>query len=251
MESSTINKKVEDENRYWIHKVDVGIIEDIHKKKVLAGKNILPKKFKANDRLILFTTLNRRVIFFAYTMVDEVIKDNSTIYDIYSSKRKLKLKGIKYFVNPIYFTDVSRELSFSRNHSNSSDSIKSQFKIIPKEDFLLIHNKSSLTKDFPTYFEDFSMPVDEFILKTIEIVYEMLKLSKKRKQIEIKRFIWILKKVLDTYGIKKNYDEVKEFYVKNVWILGFKHNPSRDQENTMLLYTESGSKKNFSYISLE
>ena len=227
------------------------IIEDIHENKILAAKHILPKKFKANDRLILFTTFNRRVIFFAYTKVDEVLENNEVMYDNYSSRRKLKLKGIKYFVNPIHFREVSKDLSFIPKYGNPSDYVKSQFKDIPKEDFLLIYNKSSLTKDFPTYFEDFAMSVEEFMLKTIEVVYGMLKSSGTRKQIEIKRFISILKKVLDKYGIEKTYDEVKEFYVKNVWILGFKHNPSRDSENAVLLYTESGSKKSFSYISLE
>ena len=227
------------------------IIEDIHENKILAAKNILPKKFKANDRLILFTTFNRRIVFFAYTKVDEVYEDNKVLYGNYSSRRKLKLKGIKYFVNPVHFREVSKDLSFIPKYGNPSDSIRNQFKEIPKEDFLLIYNKSSLTKDFPTYFEDFAMSVEEFMLKTIEVVYRMLKLSGKRKQIEIKRFISILKKVLDKYGVEKTYDEVKEFYVKNVWILGFKHNPSRDSENAVVLYTESGSKKSFSYVSLE
>lgn len=227
------------------------IIEDIHENKILAAKNLLPKKFKANDRLILFTTFNRRVIFFAYTKVDEVIENNEVMYEIYSSRRKLKLKGIKYFVTPIPFRVVSNDLSFIPKFGNPSDAIRNQFKEIPKEDFLLIYNKSSLTKDFPTYFEDFAMSVEDFMLKTIEVVYGMLKLSGTRKQVEIKRFISILKKVLDKYGVEKTYDEVKEFYVKNVWILGFKHNPSRDSENAILLYTESGSKKSFSYISLE
>lgn len=227
------------------------IIEDIHENKILAAKNILPKKFKANDRLILFTTFNRRIVFFAYTKVDEVYEDNKVLYGNYSSRRKLKLKGIKYFVNPVHFREVSKDLSFIPKYGNPSDSIRNQFKEIPKEDFLLIYNKSSLTKDFPTYFEDFAMSVEEFMLKTIEVVYGMLKLSGKRKQIEIKRFISILKKVLDKYGVEKTYDEVKEFYVKNVWILGFKHNPSRDSENAVVLYTESGSKKSFSYVSLE
>lgn len=227
------------------------IIEDIHENKILAAKNLLPKKFKANDRLILFTSFNRRVIFFAYTKVDEVIENNKVIYENYSSRRKLKLKGIKYFVNPIHFREVSNDLSFIPKYGNPSDAIRNQFKEIPKEDFLIIYNKSTLTKDFPTYFEDFAMSVEEFMLKTIEVVYGMLKLCGTRKQVEIKRFISILKKVLDKYGIEKTYDEVKEFYVKNVWILGFKHNPSRDSENAVLLYTESGSKKSFSYISLE
>lgn len=227
------------------------IIEDIHENKILAAKNLLPKKFKANDRLILFTTFNRRVIFFAYTKVDEVYEDNKVLYGNYASRRKLKLKGIKYFVNPVYFREVSNDLSFIPEFGNPSDAIRNQFKEIPKSDFLLIYNKSSLTKDFPTYFEDFAMSVEEFMLKTIEVVYGMLKLSGKRKQIEIKRFISILKKVLDKYGVEKTYDEVKEFYVKNVWILGFKHNPSRDSENAVVLYTESGSKKSFSYVSLE
>ena len=64
-------------------------------------------------------------------------------------------------------------------------------------------------------------------------------------------FLRLLKKFLQEYDISKSYDEIEEFYAKNVWKLGFKHNPSRDPDKFVVLYNRLGKKRNFSYISLE
>ena len=64
-------------------------------------------------------------------------------------------------------------------------------------------------------------------------------------------FLKLLKKFLQEYEINKSYDEIEEFYAKNVWKLGFKHNPSRDPDKFVYLYNRLGKKRNFSYISLE
>lgn len=79
----------------------------------------------------------------------------------------------------------------------------------------------------------------------------MIKNTEKRNQFEIKVFIKLLKKLLLEYDIVKSYDEVEEFYAKNVWKLGFKHNPSRDPDKFVDLFNRLGKKRRFSYISLE
>lgn len=250
--STNTFKKVDDTTKFWIHKIDdIDVLNDIHENKLIGAKKTLPKNFRPNDKILLFTTFNKRIQFFGYTMVDEVYEDNKKLYGYYNSKRKLKLKGVKYFTQPIKSADISKDLSFIKDPKRRGYFFRSEFKEISQEDFKFIFKQSSLTKSFPSYFEVFAMKEDEFILKTIKMLSLLLKYSNNRKQIEIKSFLVLLKKVLEQYDIIKSLDEVKEFYIKNVWKLGLKHNPSRDHEKSVLLYTSNGSKKNFSFISLE
>ena len=58
-------------------------------------------------------------------------------------------------------------------------------------------------------------------------------------------------KFLDEYGLKKSFDDIKEFYSRNAVELGFKHLPSRNPNLFVTLYTSGGKKINFAYISLE
>ena len=95
------------------------------------------------------------------------------------------------------------------------------------------------------------MNLKEFILSTIKSVYIMVKHYETRNQIEIKKFLVILKKFLDGYGVNKSVSDLQEFYSRNAIDLGFKHIPSRDPDKFVPLCTYSGSKKNFAYISLE
>ena len=93
--------------------------------------------------------------------------------------------------------------------------------------------------------------MDDFLLNAIKGLYAVIKKTEKRNQFEIKMFIKLLKKFLQEYDISKSNDEIEEFYAKNVWKLGFKHNPSRDPDKFVFLYNRLGKKRNFSYISLE
>ena len=95
------------------------------------------------------------------------------------------------------------------------------------------------------------MSFKEFMLSTIRAVYNFVKNVEKRKLIEIKTFLNLLKKFLDEYNINKSIAEIQEFYGRHAIELGFKHVPSRDPDKFIPLYFENGEKKNFAYINLE
>ena len=189
--------------------------------------------------------------FFGYTQVDEVYQDSKDLYDYYFSKRKLKLKGIKYFSKPVSTMDVIEKLEFIENKKKSSAYFRSEYREISKEDFTYIYRQNQLIKTLPSYLEEVSMSFKEFMLSTIRAVYNFVKNVEKRKQIEIKSFLSLLKKFLDEYNINKNMADIQEFYSRHAVELGFKHVPSRDPDKFVPLYLLNGEKKNFAYINFE
>lgn len=217
-------------------------------------RSLAIKNIEENDKIIIFTTLNlnksRNISFIAYTMVDEVLENDEILYDHYNSSRKLKLKGMKYFTNPIVTKDLAKSLKFIKNDKKPSSFFKSEYREISKEDFKKILNKSSLSTEYPTYFEEMSFTLDEFLLNAIKGLYNLLRKTEKRNQIEIKTFITLLNQFLQPYEISKSYNEIGEFYSKNVWKLDLKHEPSRDPDNSIFLYNSQGKKRKFGYISL-
>lgn len=213
------------------------------------------KPVEANDKIILFSTLNidnkPTISFIGYTMVDTTYEDKKSLYNKYKAKKKLKLKGMKYFINPIIAKDLADELSFIKNPKKSSAYLKSEYKEINKDDFKKILKKSNITKEFPAYFEELTFVMDEFIFYSINSLYYTLKNTSSNKQIEILTFIRLLTNILRQYGVTKSYDEVKEFYSKNAWKQGFNHKTSRDPDKLVDLYSSTGKKRGFSYITLE
>lgn len=241
------------EYNFWIHRIDLDIMDQIHENKILGaqkGSHSINKIHK-NDVILFWANRNTKE-FFAYTKVDEKFKDNEPIYnEYYDNKWKLKLKGIKYFTKPIPIKEISNDLGFVKNKTRYHDYFKTEYKQIPKEDFMIIRKNMDVTKEYPDYLDNVIMSLNEFCLNTMNSVYLILKSFGNKKQIEIKRFIVILKKVFSEYGVEKSYDEILEFYSKNAHELGFKHIPSRDHDKFVTLYTPSGEKRNFAYISLE
>ncbi len=250
---------VSNKPKYWIHKFDKNLLQQLHTSKTLGAakeRSVSVKNIEPNDKIILFSTLDidkkKKISFIAYTMVKETYKDHKTLYNHYNSPKKLKLRGIKYFNDPLVARDMVADLDFIKNKKNSSEYFKSEYREISEDDFKKIFRGSSLTKDYPAYFENVSFTLEDFLLNSINGLYEVTRRTeKKRNQFEIKFFIKLLKKLLSGYGISKSYDELEEFYAKNVWKLGFKHNPSRDPDKFVALYNRLGKKRNFSYISLE
>ena len=208
-------------------------------------------KVHAGDRILLVTKRNNLIEFFGYTQVDEVYSDTDDLYEYYFSKRKLKLKGIKYFSKPISTKDIAEELDFIERRNKSSTYFRSEYREIPKEDFTLIWKRANLIKSLPSYLEEITMSFKEFMISTIYAVYKFVKRNEKGRQIEIKVFLNILKKFLDEYNINKNMTEIQEFYGRHAIELGFKHVPSRDPDKFVPLYLSNGEKKNFAYINLE
>lgn len=177
--------------------------------------------------------------------------NDEILYDYYESRKKLQLKGIKYFAHPISTKDISQYLNFVRDAKKSANYFKSEYKQISHEDYVTIRKKANVINIFPSYLEEISMTFKEFMISTINAVFNMVKHYYTNKQIEINKFLRILKKFLDEYGLKKSFDDIKEFYSRNAVELGFKHLPSRNPDLFVTLYTTGGKKINFAYISLE
>ncbi|MDR2830718.1 MAG: hypothetical protein LBB45_06775 [Methanobrevibacter sp.] len=247
-------KNSKQKSKFWIHRFPLEHIKKLDKKKCLGAvkeKSRTIKNLAPNDKIIIFTTFRGKIDFFAYSVVYEIIREKKPLFDYFFSPWKLKLKGIKYFVEPLLAKDVAEKFSFVKNTEKTFKYFVSEFKEVTEDEFKFILTKVSLTKDFPAYFEEVSFSMDDFMINTIKNLYELIKSGEKHHQFEIKKFLNILKKVLNGYGISKNFDEIQEFYAKNIWKLGFKHNPSRDPDKFVCLYTRSGKERNFSYISLD
>ena len=166
------------------------------------------------------------------------------------SERKVKLKGIKYFTEPIPVKDIAGDLKFIKNKENLPYPFKSEFMEIGEEDFNYIVTRMNSTKTFPVYFEKISFTMDLFLNNSIKVTYELVKNSEESNQIEIKEFIKILHKLISTYGISKSYEDLLQYYSQNVWKLGFKHSPSRNPDNLVKLYGPRGNSHRFGYIKL-
>lgn len=232
----------------------MNVISQINDEKSIAAqkkRSTAISKIHAGDRILLLTKRSNLIEFFAYTQVDQVYSNTNDLYDYYFSKKKLKLKGIKYFSKPISTIDIAERLEFIENKDKSSTYFRSEYREISKEDFTQIYKKANLIKTFPSYLEEISMSFKEFMLSTINVVYNFVKNIEKRKQIEIKAFLTLLKKCLDEYNITKSIAEIQEFYGRHAIELGFKHIPSRDPDKFVPLYLANGEKKNFAYINLE
>ena len=232
----------------------MNVISQINGEKAIAAqkkRSTAIGKIHAGDRILLLTKRNNLIEFFGYTQVDEVYQDASDLYEYYFSKKKLKLKGIKFFSKPISTIDVVEQLDFIENKDKSSNYFRSEYREISKEDFTRIYKKANLIKALPSYLEEVTMSFKEFMFSTIRAVYNFVKHVEKRKQIEIKTFLNLLKKFLDEYNIQKNMAEIQDFYVRHAIELGFKHVPSRDPDKFVPLYLANGERKNFAYIDLE
>ena len=111
---------VDDENKFWIHKVEFNLIEDIDKEKYVGSKFLSSDKtnfsrIDKNDEILLFTRFKGNTIFYGFTKVEEIESDNKTLYNHYSNKTKLKIKRTKYFLEPIYIEDIYENVSFVKN----------------------------------------------------------------------------------------------------------------------------------------
>lgn len=248
-------KKVDNTQKYWFHRIDnLDVIPQINAEKCIGSSNARSKTIKditAGDRIFLISKRKNNIEFFGYTQVEETFADDESLFEYYESRKKLKLKGIKYFSKPISTRDMAEYLDVIEDKKKSSNFFRSEYREIPKEDFIKIRKKANLVNYFPSYLEEYSRPLKEFLLSTIRAVFRMVKHYEKVKQIEIKYFLRILKKFLDEYGINKTLSEIQEFYGRNAIELGFRHVPSRDPDKFVPLYLSNGETKNFAYIILE
>ena len=247
---------VDDENKFWIHKVEFNLIENIDVDKCIGSKFLSSDKttfsrIDKNDEILLFTRFKGNTIFYGFTKVENVESNNKTLYNHYSNKTKLKIKRIKYFLEPIYIEDFYENVSFVKNKENYKRYFINEYKKISKEDFKLILKQSTSTGMFPVYLDEYHKNMKEFILDTCKSLHNILKSQDDNSLIEINKFISILKISLEGYGIEKDLEDLKRFYSRYAHELGFKHIAARDPKKFVVLLSPSGEKKNYVYINLE
>lgn len=246
------------ETKYWLHKFDKDLLRQLDNTKILGAEkkqSRLIKLIEPNDKIILFSTLeidkHPTICFIAYTMVEKTFDEDNNLYNKFESIKKLKLKGIKYFSEPIVAKDLVADLTFIKNSKKPSNSLSSDYRQIIEEDFNKILIKANLSKKYPYNYDEISFNLDEFILNSMKGLHRVIKETYPKNQLEIKSFLKLLRKFLSGQGISKDLEELEEFYSYNAWKLNFKHNRSRDPDLSVAIYNRSGNKRIFSYISLE
>lgn len=247
-------KEVDNTHKYWFHRIyNPDIIPLIDEEKCIGSNKKQSKKIKeinAGDRIFLVTKRKSTIEFIGYTQVDSTYVDEDILFDYYESRKKLKLKGIKYFSKPIPTTDMAQYLEAENIKKSSAKFFGTEYRELSKDDFVRIRKKSNLVNYLPSYLEEYSRPLKDFMLDTINIVYRMVSHYENKNQIEIKYFLRILKKFFDAYGLNKSMKDIQEFYGRHAIELGFRHVPSRDPDKFVPLYLSNGKIKNFTYIIL-
>ena len=197
--------------KYWLHKFDKDHLRHLDNSKILGAEKKHSRAIKpieANDKIILFTTLNidkhPAICFIAYTMVEETFEDEKNLYKTYESSKKLKLKGIKYFTNPIVAKDLSNQLNFIKNPKLPSKFLNAEYREINEDDFNKILSGSNLSKKYPSEYEELTFTYDEFILDSMRGLYKVIREIETKNQLEIKIFLRLLKKFLAEQGILKD-----------------------------------------------
>ena len=240
----------EESLKYWICRIDEEYLSSIDEQKVLYISNSKSSAVKANDKILFFTPFQKSISFIGYGPVEDTFDDPEYLLESLKSERKIKLKGIRYFTEPIPVKDIVDNLEFIKDKGNLPYPFKSEFREIKEEDFNYITKRMNSSKAFPVYFENMSFTMDEFLICSIKGTYELVKNTEESNQIEIKEFIRLLHKFVNSYGVSKSYDDILEYYSQNVWKLGFKHSPSRNPDNLVELYGPRGSSQRFGYIKL-
>ena len=213
--SSTL-ESIDKENKCWIHTVDLSFVKSIDENNLIGFKKNertknLSNKFFSGNEIFLVTRMNNKYICYGYTIIDEAIKNDVNLYGFYENRFKLKIKRIKYFLHPVCIDDIRNQLNSIKSTGRISDVLR------------------------VGYYR--------------EISQEDYKLIK--KQSPTTGMFPLLNVYLKGYGINKDTDELKRFYSRYAYELGFKHVTTRDPDKFVVLLTPSGEKKNFGYISLE
>lgn len=257
LDKASVLESVDKENKCWIHTVDISFVESIDKNNLIGFKKNertrnLSNKFFSGNEVFLVTRMDNKYICYGYTIIEEAIKNDVPLYEFYENRFKLKIKRIKYFLQPVVIDDIRNKLESIKSTGRISDVLKvGYYREITQEDYKFIKKQSSTTGMFPVYFDVYTKNMKEFILNTCRSIYNILKVEKNYSQIEITKFLSLLKVSLNGYGINKDVDELKRFYSRYAHELGFKHVTTRDPDKFVVLLSPSGEKNNFGYISLE
>lgn len=181
-------------------------------------------------------------------MVNKIYDDEVTLYKSYSNKRKIEIKSVKYFKKPILSSKIKNELDFVKDKTQGVSNYITEYKEISKKDLKTILNCEILTNAKPLLMKNIKFDLNDFLLKTIDIIFNIEKDNLKGNQVEIKEIIKTVNDTINSYGIKLTQNEVESFYAENVWKLNYKHIPSRDPDKNITLYDASGNSRKFGYI---
>ena len=243
--------------QYWIHRLDEKHLEFVHKKNILGSKKKRSKTIKnieSRDKILLCTShrIKQRpsLSFVGYGVVENFFDENKQYLGFDKSQRKIKLRGIKYFKEPVPIKDVADALKFIKNKMKISDFLKPEYREISEEEFKRVIEKRRTTLNFPGYFERISYTTEEFLLDSIKGLFNVIKMMGNNDQIEIKLFLKYLHKMVNSYGISKNYEDIERFYSENAWKLGFEHTKSKDVDKLITLYDHHGNSISFAYIKV-
>ena len=142
MAEETEMKKVDNTQRYWFHRIDnLDVIPQIDKEKIIGSskkQSLKIKKINPGDRIFLVTKRKNTIEFFGYTQVDETYVDEDILYGYYESRKKLKLKGIKYFSKPVPTTNMAQYLESEKIKKSSAKFFGQEYNELTKEDFIRI-----------------------------------------------------------------------------------------------------------------
>jgi predicted RNA-binding protein len=243
--------------KYWIHKLDEKHLEAVHKKNILGSRSKRSKTIKnieSKDKILLYTShrIKQRpsLSFVGYGFVESISDENKQYLGFDKSQRKIKLRGIKYFKEPVPIKDIADNLKFIKNRTNISDYLKSEYREISEEEFNGVVEKRRTTLNFPIYFERVSYTTEEFLLNSIKGLFNVIKMTGNSDHIEIKVFLKYLHKMVNSYGISKSYEDIGRFYSENAWKLGFEHTKSKDVDKLITLYDHHGNSISFAYIKV-
>lgn len=248
MEVFVINRlalldKCDENSNFWIVNIDSDVISKVISNNVFGSvkkKSINIHKFKSGDIVLLNTKVDRQFHIVGVSMVDYISRNNKRLFNHFISPIKVHLKSIKFFSKPISYMSVCEDISINNFYT------KELIQISP-DDVKIIVNRENLTASMPFSIQTLSFKLDDFVLDTIELAYQLLA-NKDDKMIPIRDFISYVDELLRIYGVKKNMKELENFYSHNIWKLKFKHVPARDPDINLKLYDAHANSKNFGYI---
>jgi len=244
IKNNTLLNKCNDSTKFWIFNIPSDYLSRVLSNDKLATvkkKSININKINANDMVIIASKINNSYSIIALTIFNSLYEDDEKLFGYYESTRKIKLKSFKYFKNLLLFNDLKNQLSLNTLS-------KKEIVEITKNDFEVIINSTQISNEKPLYLSDITINYENFLINYIETTYNLLKMNKQLKQMEIKEFIKLIENNIKLFNLKISKTDIEKFYSRNIWKLNYKHVPSRDSKENILLYDATGKSKNYRYI---
>ena len=246
MNQLAILDKCNEDSNFWMINISPDYIKKVIDNKIfgaLTKKSVNVNKFKPKDILLLCTKFENQYVIIGVSMVDTIKINSKKLFNHFLSDKKVSIKSVKYFENPIVINSIKEEV-------NVKNFTKKEFLQITREEIIIILMKEKLLNKKPLNLSKIEFNLDEFLLNSIKSAYHLITNEKNEKQMDIHVFIKLWQESLEILGLKKNLEDLENYYSHNIWKLSFKHVPSRDPDKNILLYDGTGKSKNFGYIIL-